>query len=480
MINNYNNFLLEKKLLNENLFFSWKKLLDKILKEYNLNLYFSGTFGLVVTATLPLFYELIENSNLKSLSKQDVIFLVLATLVQYFKESKNNWNKLYIILKEKKLDQYLDQFKLTFENITNIMKLMLIKLGKSVKNTYDIFTYTAISTAILYILSQFINQHNLNFENFLKIFKGFSISMGIGGGLITLKYFIELLWSKLSDKLNLSKKERDIKLNESLNEGLNNIVLGILMLLNVNILSASNQDSTSKINRKTFDKNTAENMVKQGFTLDSTKIDTIISIIKDADVVDSIETIELIPDVDLLFNSGSYNINDTIKHDIDEIFSTIEDDLYILLKIEIESSTDKQLLKLNLQNDLKNKGYEPNNQGLSELRSDKISEYITSKYNVNNDIIFKDNKYEQGNDIIDKNYRYVKIRFYIVKSNFDDIMLGAIKKTDYKKTYYLSKEFETNILKKLNRNLKNKHKVCKIPKKNFKDYNLKTLKCPDL
>ena len=234
---------------------------------------------------------------------------------------------------------------------------------------------------------------------------------------------------------------------DKVEEGLKDLGTGLLFTIASlfgNQAVAGGDKPHTKIETKTLHSQSEVNrLLKSGWKLTSSQIDTIWTEIKATAPKSEVEAIRLHMDKDQLFTSGSFILSEKSKKDIDSVLSVIVDVKGLLLKIDIESSTDKQQLTKNLQNILIGKGLSGDNQGLSEARSNSVEEYLTG-LEIDDSLINIENKPEQGVEEIEHSARYVNVDFYYVKR---DVPPPGFPKKSYvvNQEYELEKEVpETN------------------------------------
>lgn len=205
---------------------------------------------------------------------------------------------------------------------------------------------------------------------------------------------------------------------DKVDEGLKDLGTGLLFTIASlfgNPANAGNDKGDHKTQQVTLHSQSEVNRyLKSGWKLTSSQIDTVWSDIKSTAPQSEVEAIQLHMDKDQLFASGSFILSDKSKKDIDSVLNVISENSGLLLKIDIESSTDKQQLTKNLQNILIGKGLTGDNQGLSEARSNSVKEYLTGK-EIDVSLVNVENKSEQGIEEIQQSVRYVNVDFYYVK-----------------------------------------------------------------
>lgn len=217
--------------------------------------------------------------------------------------------------------------------------------------------------------------------------------------------------------------------------------------------------------RETSSREESERLQRQNWTLDSVSVDTIWTALDD--VKPSIDTIvaEIKFDNRQYFESGKYDLNQEMIDSLDYTIEEIIKDNGVIMGIMVESSTDKQGLSIRLQQELKSKGYEPNNKGLSKARSESIVSYLQS-IGVDSSIIKSNQISEAGQGTIDQSARYVTIKIVYVKQEAIETPSVISNFTpEIKEKYYLSKEYEIKkTKKKITRHKKPKIKKFKKPR----------------
>lgn len=234
--------------------------------------------------------------------------------------------------------------------------------------------------------------------------------------------------------MRISKFEDFNRINEE--EGWKeNILVGILSLFGASAIGQTPQKQTVH----TGSEKSMENLIKQGWSLDSTKVDTIFTKVKQESPQSEVMVVRLSLDKDQYFASGKFTLSQAVKDSIYNSMAGISNGLGVITDINISSSTDKQGLSDNLQRELKSMGYSGDNQGLSSARSDAVSGYL-KELGVNDTIIKTEQKSEQGSGTIDPSARYVTVDIYYIQKipAGSESQEGSVGKT--KTNYYLSKE----------------------------------------
>lgn len=250
---------------------------------------------------------------------------------------------------------------------------------------------------------------------------------------------------------------------ESVNEELNwwqKLLLGggvIGSMFSPKDLSGQTKDDGKRVvvsHTKTSSDKSVDKLLKKGWTLDKTDIDTLWKKVQIAKPDTEIVTSTLQFDDSQFFPSGKFTLNQEMIDGINQELQRIETEGGVVTDVMIESSTDKQGLSKNLQSTLSNMKYEPSNKGLSQARCDAIKKHLIS-LQVSPTIIQENPLYEKGTETIDQSARYVFVRFaYIVVDQ--NITPGEfVYQPQLKKTHYLSKEteYKKSKIKKTKKNL---------------------------
>jgi len=196
--------------LNEGLFFNkFNKVYQKIKSELGLDLYFSATFGMAITALFPFFDKLVKTSEFtNTLSSNDVVLLTVCALAVILKESKSDIDKLKSMVQEKEVGGYLGLFTKAINNLGKLFSTITTNIGKGVQGVIDMFSYTALFVPFLVGFLDVINLYKIDFDNFDEVMtnpKGAVISTSIGALTISLKHIINMILKKIK-RSNKNKK----------------------------------------------------------------------------------------------------------------------------------------------------------------------------------------------------------------------------------------------------------------------------------
>ena len=191
---------------------TWRDLTNKILKDHNINFYFTSTFGLSLTVFIPLVDKFVKHISLEQgLTSYDVVLLSLASIAIISKESKDEISKLLLTIKEKGLDSTFEKIKSYINSIFKIFKIITSKLGITISTIIDMFAYTTLYVPFIMTLSDVINSNG--FVDLLKAFEtditGKSLSLIIGSLSLSAKHIFIYFINKFKNKLKW--RESDIE-----------------------------------------------------------------------------------------------------------------------------------------------------------------------------------------------------------------------------------------------------------------------------
>lgn len=226
--------------------------------------------------------------------------------------------------------------------------------------------------------------------------------------------------------------------NNQLDEGLKtNILIGLLTLIGTSTFGGNKLPY--KAITHTHSENALKSYIQQGWTLDSTQVDTVFTKVKSEKPDTIVMVTKLKLDKDQYFESGKFTLSQTVKDSLSNSMTDVLNDNGIITGIVVTSSTDKQGISANLQKLLLSLGYTADNQGLSKARNDVIRKYLTGELGVNSSLIESNEMFEQGNGI-DPTARFVSVNIYYLQITQSIKSGPETTITKVNKTYHLSKD----------------------------------------
>ena len=190
--------------------------------------------------------------------------------------------------------------------------------------------------------------------------------------------------------------------------------------------------------QKVSDLNEIREKLRNGWAISSIDIDTL-----NKDIDNLYKEKKLEKDIQIAFDSldidvkskeafeiGSFDITEKFKENIHRTLELLNSSGGTILKIEIESSTDKQRVSENLSKKLMNLGVSGDNKGLSTVRNNKVRSEIVEFLKgkgvpekglpmIDQNILYEQGKGELGSSQEqDPEARYVNIKIYF--TDFDE------------------------------------------------------------
>jgi hypothetical protein len=204
------------------------------------------------------------------------------------------------------------------------------------------------------------------------------------------------------------------------------------------------KEVTKTLHKKVTDEKSLERLQKKGYNLDSTVVDTLFKELTETAPETVIKGEKIIFGDNQYFASGVYTISPEMADSVSQVINNIESSNHTIIGIQIQSSTDKQGLSIKLQNELKAKGYEPNNKGLAKARCESISKYIIENEGIDDSLIDTAHLFEMGQGKQDPSARFVTVKIIYLENDVV-IKSNTIKKIspEESKTYYLSKDVKS-------------------------------------
>ena len=259
------------------------------------------------------------------------------------------------------------------------------------------------------------------------------------------------------------KKFNNYKPTQNVNEGFKEkaVLAGLAALLS---LKGQSQESKPRLaTTKTQSETTLKSLLKQGWSLDSTSTKKVFDGVIEEKPDTQVIVTRLSLDKSQFFKSGSYELTPEMKSDLDSTLNEIIESGGIIIRVDVESSTDKQLVGKNLKDKLEESGFSPDNKGLSKARSNSVQLELED-LGLDITLIKIITLAEQGDEEVSQSARYVNVDFYYLQSS-TVVMPKTEEPPKYQKTYHLSKIVKTGIKKMKKGNQSNTKKLGPI--KNF-------------
>ena len=180
------------------MFLLWQTTTKKVMKEFNFDIYIMFKFGTSITALYPVIQKLLTNVNSKiTLDSKSVVLLTTCALAIILHESKDEIQKLKIVIEEKNLNRFLPKviefLKLNF----SVFKVLASKIGKTVETLYDLLAYNVLYVPFMSALLEIVIKNNLNIDNVFK----YIVTTSIGVLMLYSKHFIEEIIQNVKKKL---------------------------------------------------------------------------------------------------------------------------------------------------------------------------------------------------------------------------------------------------------------------------------------
>jgi hypothetical protein len=202
--NEYNNNNIDFNLLYENIKtkknfnVQHKKLINQTLSDYNLNLYFSLTFGTALPFLIPIIEKLFYNKGSISIDTYEIVLLTIFSITEIIHVNNDNIKRLKNDIKEKGILHLVDKIKKSLQSIYKITLNVAFSFGKVIEKFIEMFSYITISIPIWYSISEITSQEGFDIDTFPQKLLGLTI--GTGG--FYLKNIINKITNSLINKKN--------------------------------------------------------------------------------------------------------------------------------------------------------------------------------------------------------------------------------------------------------------------------------------
>lgn len=186
--------------------------------------------------------------------------------------------------------------------------------------------------------------------------------------------------------------------------------------------------------KTTSDEKMAEYYLKTGWHLTSVEIKEKIAEAEKAPTLPEIVVKSLDFKGDQLFGAGKFNL--TSVPEVESLLDSVENAGGTLIRVYIESSTDKQRVSSKLSDELESLGYGRGNEGLSAARNDGMYDYLTG-LGVDGGIINQMIYHDQGQGVDnaatpqDPSARYVQVKFEVMFPSSEEKPDVVVPKKQY-------------------------------------------------
>lgn len=197
--------------LNESkVFDKYSRIQYNILKSLNLNLYFMKKYGTVVTSIYQIFELLIKNDISYTISSKNCVLLTICALSNIFNESKQNIDKIMMIVYENDFKGVLNTFTTTINDLYTLFIKVSILYGKQDIIISDMLSYSTLFVPFIKCVNLFINKYNINFVDFNNIINNSGgISKPTTSGQININ--LDFLINYIKENLNLKITDKGIQ-----------------------------------------------------------------------------------------------------------------------------------------------------------------------------------------------------------------------------------------------------------------------------
>jgi hypothetical protein len=175
----------------------WKRIVNKLKSDLNLNFFFVATFGATIDVFYPVMLELFQNHKLDlNLNKSQICLLTLTAIAVLLNENKDSIRKLKQRLKEEKISHLLTDAINAIKSIKTLVGNVLVKLGHILSapgSLIDLFGYTALLVPTIVILKKLLSGElsDITMDDF--------IGLGLNYSLAVSSFLIKQLVSKLTN-----------------------------------------------------------------------------------------------------------------------------------------------------------------------------------------------------------------------------------------------------------------------------------------
>jgi len=174
-----------------------KALVNKVVKDYKLNLYFASTFGTAITFLIPIIEKLFYNSGTPlNIGAYEIVLLIVFTIAEIININSEGIQKLRETLTEKGLIGLVQKIKDSLLSIHKITAKVGEAIGKTMERFIEMFGYVSIGIPIWQTLLEITQQEGFDIDTLPQKITG----LAIGAGAFYLKNLVNRIIEILSKK----------------------------------------------------------------------------------------------------------------------------------------------------------------------------------------------------------------------------------------------------------------------------------------
>ena len=162
-----------------------------IFKDLNINTGILFTFGVGMSALLPVVNRLLEGDGIY-LEKKDIVFLIITSIALLIKD--RNSEKLVTTVEEKGQLNILDKVTSFVDKLFSFLRTITNKILNVSYSLTDVLGFSLLLSPVMSLITQIIDEEGISMGNVNKLFVGVSLA--------TLSYGLKSIFKKLTNKLN--------------------------------------------------------------------------------------------------------------------------------------------------------------------------------------------------------------------------------------------------------------------------------------
>ena len=191
-INENLQLILEDKKINV-----YKSIQDKTISKLSLDLYFATSYTWGVTMLYPIVDALVKNSDVPSVSPEQIVLLTLFSITQILNMANNDVKKIRSELEKDNLIHLAEKVKKSLLSVHKIFGFVSRSFGRIINSFIDMVAYVGLGVPFTTAIVELISKEGLNLDTLPQKIMVLGGSATLYGLKITVETIIDMVKNKM-------------------------------------------------------------------------------------------------------------------------------------------------------------------------------------------------------------------------------------------------------------------------------------------
>jgi len=175
----------------------YKSIQDKTISKLSLGLYFATTYTWGVGMLYPIIDALIKNSDVPSITQEQIVLLTLFSITQILNMANNDVKKIRAELEKDNLLNLAEKVKKSLLSIHKLFSFVSRSFGKVIDSFIDMVAYVGLGVPFTTAIVELISKEGLNLDTLPQK----AIVLGAAAGVYGIKSIVETIVDMIKNKM---------------------------------------------------------------------------------------------------------------------------------------------------------------------------------------------------------------------------------------------------------------------------------------